>query len=167
MAKKKIDIGSVAGINRAIAYLQKQLSEEALQKKVDKAAKGLLKDAKAVAEEAYAGTSAKVSQVDGKGSHSLIAESPEIAFIEFGAGYGVVAAGEFADKAEFAVEPGSWSREHEGQFYRTDKAKPGEGYWKYNGEKYSEIPARPGMELARQYVEDNARDKLKEVFDVD
>jgi hypothetical protein len=157
---KQIDIGSVAGIDRAIAYIQKQLSEEALQKKVDKAAKSLLTEAKSEAEQAYAGTSAIVTQRDSEGLHSLIAESPEIAFIEFGAGYGVVAAGEFADKAEFDVEPGSWSRLHDGPFART-------GQWEHNGQTYTEIPAQPGMELARQYVEDHAEKKLKEVFGVD
>ena len=119
----------------------------------------------------------EVSVRKDENGYSVVAESPEIAFLEFGAGYGVVEIGDDDKVAKTAagvipIEVGSWSREHGGEFYQTshpngEAQDNGKGHWHYNGDEYTRIDARQGMELAREHIVDNAEKKLKEVFSGD
>lgn len=170
MAKKlfrKIDISSVSGIDKAIAFLEKNLTQEALQEKVDKVATALIDEGQKVAKAEYPA----VVQVDvdhQKGEHTLTAtdkrDGDGIAFIEFGAGLTTDGSGEFAKRAPFNVEEGSYSvaKDPPGQYAQT-----GFRYWEFNGERMNAVMPRPGMEMARRHIEDNAEKKLKEVFGVD
>lgn len=165
MYVRRIDIGSVSGIDEAIEFLQDNLTKEAMQKKVDKAASELIEEALEVAKGEYPDV-VKLETDHGEGKHTLTATHEAIAFIEFGAGWGVNSAGIVATETELQtgidISVGSYSRENEGEFWNTDR-----GYWHFGRQKYTEIEARPGMELARQHIADNGREKLREVFDLD
>ena len=160
---RKIDISSVSGIDKAIAFLQDNLSKEVLQEKVDEVASALIADGQAAAEQVYP-ESVQVEAINETGVHKLIAEHDGIAFIEFGAGYAVdgstAVAGATKAQSGMDISIGSYSREHEGEFSKT-------GHWHFGGHVYEEIQPRPGMEYARITIEDNAEKKLKEVFGVD
>lgn len=163
---RKIDISSAEGIDKAIAFLQENLSKDALQQKLDETASALIDEGKTAAESVYPETVSVTAPDPENGVHKLVAKHEGIAFIEFGAGVDTDGRGEFADEADFPVEQGSYSYEQylanpeKGEFFRTGK-------WHFGGHEYTGIAPRPGMELARRHIEDNAEKKLKEVFGVD
>lgn len=166
MAKRlfrKIDIGSVSGIDKAIAFLQDNLSRETLQEKLDKTASELIEAGAKAASQVYPSV-VSLEQTNEGSVHKLTASHEAIAFIEFGAGYGVdgstVIAEETRAQSGLDISIGSYSREHEGEFSKT-------GRWHFGGREYEEIQPSPGMEYARITIEDNAEKKLKEVFGVD
>lgn len=167
MAKKKlfrkIDISSAEGIDKAIAFLKDNLSQNVLQQKLDETATALIEDGAAAAEQVYP-EAVDLITTNEDGVHKLTAVHEGIAFIEFGAGYGVDSDGEVASatakQSGMEISIGSYSREHGGEFAKT-------GRWHFGGKEYEQIPARPGMEYARVTIEDNAEKKLKEVFGVD
>lgn len=173
---RKIDIGSVAGIDEAIDFLKEFLSQEALQEKIDQVASDLIGEAVDVARETYMGTGVLVtrSAPSETGKHTITATDDEIAFIEFGIGWGVDANNEFAKQSNGAppVHVGSWSEQNRkpdgrrGPFYESNyMGWHHEGEWITGAE--TEYLPKPGMENARQYIVDNAEAKIKEVFHFD
>lgn len=166
--KKHIDIGSVTGIDEAIAYLQDNLTKESMQKKVRELAKALAEEAKAVAEEEYAGCGIKVTIEEGETKDELVikAAGEHIAFIEFGAGMTTdplgspVFAGEAERQEGIEVEEGTYSRANSGMYANL-------GYWEFGGKIYRYVIPHPGMEFARVYLSDSAGKRLREVFGVD
>ncbi len=162
---KKINIGSVAGIDAAIKFLETEMSKEALQAKADKIASALIDKAEEVASDVYP---PEVELI--KKGGSLTAKHPEIAFIEFGTGYGVDKDNEFARSPDAPeVDVGSWSRKHGGEFWKTHSANPGSGRWHYKGQRFTQTPAIPGMEFARLVItnEKVIEETVKEVFHLD
>ena len=160
----KIDIGTASGIDKAIAYLDKYMTEDAIKDKLDAAAIELAEEGMEIAAEAFAGTSASVYVRNDENGYSVVAESPEIAFLEFGAGLTTDGSGEIAKRAPFNVEEGSYSvsQDPPGMYAQT-----GFQYWEHDGEKMNAVIPRQGMELAREHIVDNAEKKLKEVFSGD
>lgn len=166
---RKIDIGSVAGIDEAIRFLKNEMSEKAIQAKLDKAFGELLDKAANVANGVYFGK-AFADVVSAKyPTYTLRAtsENGDLAFIEFGVGWGVNAKNEFANAPGAPeVHVGSWSKANEGLFWKSNLR-----YWYYDKTRYTgheeEFLARPGMEAARQYVADNWERVVKEVFRFD
>lgn len=154
---RKIDIGSIAGIDEAIKALNKLAD-------LKSACKAIADVGTAVANEIYAGSGAVAETVERDDGYAVkaTAENNQIAFIEFGAGSGTVPAGEFADKAPFGVYRGSYSDEHGGEY-----AKTGYQYWHHDGKVYTEIPANPGMEMAREAVLERAEEIVREVYHLD
>lgn len=161
---RKIDISSVEGIDKALAFLQENLSKDALQQKLDETASALIDEGKTAAESVYPEAVSVTAPDPENGVHKLVAEHEGIAFIEFGAGYGVEngtdIAGATRAQTGMDISIGSYSRENHGEFAE-------KGVWHFGGRAYEQIPARPGMEYARVTIEDNAEKKLKEVFGVD
>jgi len=170
MSVKTIDIGSVAGIDEAIAFLEREMSEQAIQAKLDKAFVGLLNKAAEVANGMYFGRAFATVESDKYPTYTLKAtavDGENIAFVEFGVGWGVDARGEFAHAPGApAVHVGSWSQENGGEFWSS-----GLRFWHHNRVTYTghedQFQARPGMEAARQYVVDNWEQAVKEVFSLD
>lgn len=160
---KTIDIGSVAGIDEALRFLETEMSKEAMQAKADKIATALIEKAKGVAESIYP---PEVSVEIGEGGKSLIASGPEVVFIEFGAGLTTDGSGEFAAHAPFNVEEGSYSVSQNpiGEYART-----GFQYWHHDGKTLNALAPHPGMETARQYVTDegNIENVAREVIHLD
>lgn len=170
MYVKTINIGSVAGIDEAIAFLEREMSENAIKAKLDTAMRKLLNEAADLATQTYFGFATAELDKQDYPNYSIKATSTsneDLAFIEFGVGWGVRANNEFAH-AEGApdVFVGSWSRANEGRFWQSNLR-----YWYYGKTRYtgreSELIARPGMETARQYVVDNWERVMKEVFRFD
>ena len=159
--KKKINIGSVKGIDEALAYLDKFLNA---QKILDDLAEALIDEAREVAKQEYEGTGAILTVMHKPGEHTLFANGEEIAFIEFGAGMTTDGSGEFAKRAPFNVEEGSWSI---AQAPPGEYAQTGFRFWHYNGKTYNAKLPHPGMEMARRYIDENAERRLKEAFGVD
>lgn len=166
---RKIDIGSVAGIDDAIQFLKNEMSESAIKAKLDKAFGGLLNKAAEVANGVYFGSAFADVASDKYPQYTLraTADGENIAFIEFGVGWGVRADNEFAH-ADGApeVHVGSWSKEHGGQFWKSNLT-----FWVHDKVRYTgheeQFQARPGMEAARQYVMDNWEKAVKEAFRFD
>lgn len=164
MSVKKIDIGSVAGIDEAIAFLEENLTAKAMQKKVDEVAAALIDEAYEIERDVYPQT-VTIEKVNNEGSHSLIASHDAIVFIEFGAGVLTDGTGETAAATEaqsgIEVAQGAYSYQNgPGEFFRTGK-------WHFGGKEYTGIVPRPGTEYARMFITDMAEKKLKEVFGVD
>ena len=160
----KIDIGSVAGIDAAIKYLQENMTKEAMQKKVDEVASALIDEAYEVERDVYP-QSVILERKNDTGSHSLIASHDAIAFIEFGTGVLTNGAGETAAATEaqkgIEIVQGSYSYQNgPGEFFRTGK-------WHFGGAVFTGTMSRPGTEYARQWITGRAEAKLKEVFGVD
>lgn len=178
MLVKTIDIGSIAGIDEALTFLEDKMSEKALQDLADKIASELIGGATDVARQMYAGTGVIVtrSAPTETGKHSILATDDEIAFIEFGIGWGVNAKNEFAKTSNGAppVHVGSWSEQNRrpdgrrGPFYESNYTG-----WHYGGEYYNgteaDVLPRPGMEMARQYVTDinNINQAVREALHLD
>lgn len=170
MYVKTIDIGSTAGIDEAIRFLESELSEDAIKAKLDTAMRKLLTDAANLATQTYFGFATAELDKQNYPEYSIKATSSngeDMAFIEFGVGWGVRADNEFAH-AEGApdVFVGSWSKANGGRFWSSNLR-----YWYYGKTRYNgyeaELVARPGMEMARQYVVDNWEKAVKEVFRFD
>jgi len=173
---RKIDIGSVAGIDEALKFLETEMSKEAMLKKADKIASVLIGEAVDVARSEYAGTGVQVFRSDLPGKHTIEAVDDEIAFIEFGVGWGVNAKNEFAKTSNGAppVHVGSYSEQNvkpdgrRGPFYESNY-----DHWFYGGERFTGTEAdllpRPGMEMARQFVTDerNIEQAVKEALALD
>ncbi len=161
MYVKTIDIGSIAGIDEAIDFLETEMSKDALLKKAEKIATVLVEKGKVVAESEYP----EDVKVEADGG-TLTASHPEIAFIEFGAGITTDGSGEFAAHAPFNVEEGSYSvaKSPPGMY-----AKTGFRYWIHDGKRMNAIVPHPGMEMARQHItEDGVIDEaVKEVLSLD
>lgn len=171
MLVKTINIGSIAGIEEALTFLENKMSEKALQDLADKIATALIEKGKEVAESEYPGEVGV--EANGK---TLIARHPEIAFIEFGIGWGVNAKNEFAKTSNGAppVHVGSWSEQNRrpngkrGPFYESNYTG-----WHYGGEYINgteaDVLPRPGMEMARQYITNvkNISQVAREALDLD
>lgn len=171
MSVKQVDIGSAAGIDEAIRFLKRTMSKKALQKTANGIAKTLLNEAKVEAENVYGDAPVTVSKPQKtEEGYSLVASGPEVAFIEFGIGWGVDAKNEFAKSAHGApnVSVGSWSKDTEGPFYRSNLRG-----WHYAGEYITgaetELLPRKGMEAARLYVTDerNVEEATRKVISDD
>ena len=80
--------------------------------------------------------------------YSIIAEGQDILFIEFGTGDMAGAMGFLYDQVPISVEPGSWSRAHGGEYWRTGGF--GRGVWHFGGQEYHYTPPHPAFYYAYQ-----------------
>ena len=160
MSVAKIDIGSVAGIDQALSFLESALDGKAIDQRLDRTISAMIDEAEAVAQSVYP-MDVEMEEDYADGKYVLRAKNEGIAFIEFGAGITTDGSGEFAARAPFNVEEGSYSVAQNpiGEFART-----GFQYWHYNGNAMNAVVPRPGMELARQFIADNWEARIKEAF---
>lgn len=96
-------------------------------------------------------------EFDGTVNFTIVASGEDAAFIEFGTGVGVSVNPTFAIQAAFPIEPGSWSREHDGQFMKN-------GHWKYNGITMSGTPALGAMQEACIEMQNRSPEIARRVF---
>lgn len=81
------------------------------------------------------------------GAFNIVASGSDAAFLEFGTGVDTMTMRPTV-QAEFPIEMGSWSSEHEGPFF-----KSGFEYWYYNKVKYAGTPPTGAMQEACNTME--------------
>ena len=156
------DIESVRKAARDVADLNKWIDETSKE-----LCRRLAELGRDVAVTAYADAGAEgnddvhVEVVEEGNLFIVRAYGSQVYFVEFGAG---VAAGEGYDTSVIAppvdITPGSWSRtQGTGEF-----ANSKEGYWHYQGERYTEIVPRQGMAQAAKEITRNIETIAKEVL---
>lgn len=87
------------------------------------------------------------------GDITVTGDMPMIA--EFGAGDATLSGGFTNTPAE--ARPGSWSETHAQQYSR-------QGYWIFNGVKYTKVEPHRGLYEAMNYIKANSTAVAKEVF---
>lgn len=156
------DIPSVVRAAKEVADLSKWI-----EKKSDELCRRLAELGKDVAVTAYADAGAEgnddvdVTTVKEGEYYIVRAFGSQVYFVEFGAG---VTAGENYDTSVIEppvdITPKSWSStKGTGEF-----AKSKEGYWHYQGTRYSQVVPRKGMYLAAKEIEANIERVANEVF---
>lgn len=95
--------------------------------------------------------------IDNGARYRIFANGEEVCFIEFGTGIDTFETHPFKYEVPFLVEHGSWSVEHEQQYFRY-------GYWYFRGHKLYGTPARPGMYYASKTIQNELVRIAKEVF---
>lgn len=79
-------------------------------------------------------------EFDGEVDFTIRASGHDAAFLEFGTGVSTAVIRETV-QADFPIEPGSWSDQHNGEFART-----GYQYWHYNGQRVTGTPPLAAMQ---------------------
>ena len=79
-------------------------------------------------------------EYDGGVDFRLIASGEDAMFLEFGTGVQTTVSRPTV-RSDIPIEPGSWSKEHNGPFHR-------QGYWYYNGERLTGTPPTGAMQEA-------------------
>lgn len=91
----------------------------------------------------YGNTEVEVThEFDGTVNFRIIASGEDAAFLEFGTGVSTVVTRDTV-QADFPIEPGSWSKENNGEFART-----GYKFWHYGGVAISGTPPMGAMQQA-------------------
>ena len=148
---------TITGIDDVLAKLKK-VSE------VDEAIKAailtLLQEAEKIVLQAYAlqggGNADFHTDIQmGENSGVLYISGEDVGFLEFGAGTTVATSDEFVQEVGYEVYSGSWSIQHEGQFY-----KRGYWYWKRNARYQYLFPTR-GAEKALNYIRNHWREVVE------
>lgn len=146
---------STESIDHAISRLMDV--EEAILFGADELVDILTNDAADVATQTYDGMAVATAVVDGS-EGTVIASGEAVGFAEFGAGDDVIPV-MFENSPDFPVYSGSYSESPEGTGEYAEK-----GYWHFGGRKYYGVPARPGLLMAKEYVEVNAPIVAQEVI---
>lgn len=97
-----------------------------------------------------------ISQPDAQ-SYALNAQGTDVLFVEFGAGDATGSTSGMYDEVPDVVYPGSWSEQHNGEYYRT-------GRWHFGGTEYTELPPHPVMYEAREEMVRNLQRVAREEF---
>lgn len=95
------------------------------------------------------GRRARVWSEPFRGGYRIIADGKDVLFIEFGTGdlTGTMA-GNYDAVPKVALEPGSWSKAHQGEYWKTGGYR--KGHWHFAGEEYTETPPHPAFYDAYQ-----------------
>lgn len=83
--------------------------------------------------------------VDNATSFRIVASGHDALFMEFGTGVETAITRDTV-VSDVSIEPGSWSEEHEGPFFR-------QGYWHYNGARLTGTPPLGAMQEACSAME--------------
>lgn len=133
--------------------------------------------AKDLAEELYDGagdvTVAQESFSEGDDVYvgKVYADGEQLAFVEFGAGYGAIGTNPLPETG-IDTSPGSWSREFgTGEFWnnlQNDSEGEQNAVWHYGHEVYREVPKHLGMTQAKNLVKlfgtSTVKEKIEELI---
>ena len=92
------------------------------------------------------GHHAQIDIVQTNDGYVLRAEGQDVLFIEFGTGDMAGAMSNRYDQVPISVQPGSWSKAHGGEYWRT--GGPGKGFWHFGGKEYHYTPPHPAFYYA-------------------
>lgn len=116
--------------------------------------------------EAWSGnTDVTVSAEPIEGGYKVTASGRDVFFLEFGAG---VTSGLGYDTSEITppvdISIGSWSKEHDGPFWKSWQENPANAHWYYNGRAFDGIAPQMGMYHGHKEVQLMVKEVAKEVF---
>lgn len=146
---------STQSVNRAIRKLWKVVDE--IEKGTAKLVEALTDEGAEVAQSAFGG-SASVDKISDGSTGIIEASGDAVTIMEFGAGMATMEGHPLAGNAPHTIKQWEYSRTvGSGEGYLT-------GRWHFGGQVYTEVLPRHGMLDARDYIENNAVEKAKEVF---
>ena len=156
-------------IDEAIKEIKK--NKQDLQEKAKRVCKRLAEVGLSVARiyfipEAWSGNTDVTLTVEPiPNGYKLVASGEDVLFMEFGAG---VTAGLGYDTKEITppvdITPGSWSKQHNGQFWQTYQENPANGHWYYRKQEFDGIAPQMGMYHASKESKAQIEKVVKEVF---
>lgn len=170
--KLEIDLFDSESIEQAIKALK--VLQGAIYVGTGLGVETIAKDAKELAEMLYDGAGdVTVSDevypgdVDGQYIGKVYADGEQLAFVEFGAGYGAIGDNPLPETG-IDTSPGSWSREFgTGEFWNSMQNSEGGGQWHYMGQAYREVPRHLGMTnakiLAKTFTTQRVKEKIEEM----
>ena len=136
---------SITGIDSAIKTVAKYIAIEA---KLANIAKRLCEVGEPIIRQTH-GHHARVWYEEFENGYRIVAEGQDILFIEFGTGNLTGTMSEKYDAVpQVALEPGSWSKAHQGEYWKTGGYR--KGHWHFAGEEYTETPPHPAFYYAYQ-----------------
>lgn len=139
--KKSFSIGlNKTDIQKVINYCEKM--EQRLPRKADEICRRLAEEGATIARIAYGSpVNVTVEKNDKGNGYMIVASGRAVAFLEFGAGFGVDPTNGLAQNANaqgLPVYEGSWSESHAQQFTRWK-------FWIFGGQPMNTVPARNAL----------------------
>ena len=159
--KKSFSIGlNKTDIQKVINYCERM--HKRIPQKADELCKRLAEEGSRVAQDIY-GSAVSVSVVrnDSGNGYIIRADGRAVAFLEFGAGYGVNPANPLAANAAtqgLYVYWGSYSAQNAGELIKWD-------FWIFGGKKMDKVPARNALWEADKRMAQELSRIAQEVFE--
>ena len=149
----------VSGVEHALQTIQRYTD---IDRKLLEIAKRLCEIGEPIIK-AIHGNHATVTTEATKNGYRITASGEDVLFIEFGAGEQAGQEKGKYDDVPAVVEPGSWSKAHQGEYWRT--GGPGKGHWHFAGQEINTVAPSPAFYYAYEYMVQNLPQIAKDVLE--